>query len=322
VGAAAIVAAAASLWALGLEGCGATPAATPREALRHEPHWQDVFDTMPELLIALRPQGLRQDKVYGPLLNRAVEAAREQSRVVAAARTLDALVDADEVIAGVRPDSPDHAGDIVLVARGVRADLDPGKLVDADGRPLWEPGPGGRVRELVLGRDPHDPEPGASLFELPGRTWVVALGNARPRARDAFAHPLGRPEPDLDREALAIARLDGPALVRRWRLLQESGRLAAAGRRLQSVTLALPPGENRTVRATLSYADEDAAAFAGVAIPEAFRELARAKPDVYGWLGGATVERPDKRVIITAPVPLQLIGALPHPDAATPPPQP
>jgi hypothetical protein len=217
----------------------------------------------------------------------------------------------------VRPDSPDHAGDVVLVARGVRADLDPGKLVDADGRPLWDPGPGGRVRELVLRRGPNDTDPGASLFELPGRTWVVAQGDARAHARDAFAHPLNRPAIDLERDALAIARLDGPSLVQRWRLLQETGRLSAAGRHLTALTLVLLPGENRTVRATLSYADEDAAALAGVAIPEAFRDLARTKPDLFGWLGSATVERPDKRVIISAPLPLRLIDGLPAAGAAS-----
>ena len=34
----------------------------------------------------------------------------------------------------------------------------------------------------------------ASLFELPGRTWVIASGAARARARDTFLRPRARNE--------------------------------------------------------------------------------------------------------------------------------
>jgi hypothetical protein len=269
---------------------------------------------MPELFIAVRPRRLRQDKVYGPLLTRVVEAARQQSRVVAATRALDVAEEADEVLAGARPGEPDRPGELVVVARGVRADLDPGKLVDADGRALWTPGPSGRVRELV--RDSRSVEAAASLFELPGRTWVVASDEARARARAVFAHPLGRPVLDLDRDALAIVRIDGPSLVQRVRPLQMSGGLAAVGRRLQSVTFVLPPGGAGAVRATLSYADEDAAAFAEVAVREAIAAVRRTGREGVVWIGAATVERPDRRVVISAPLPSRLIEGLLHADTA------
>jgi hypothetical protein len=310
------IAAAACLGLLSLAGCAAKPAAAPRESTLVEPQWQDLFDTMPELFIAVRPRRLRQDKVYGPLLTRAIEAARRQSRVVAATRALEAAEDADEVIAGARPGAPERPGELVVVARGVRADLDPGKLVDADGRALWAPGPSGRVRELARERDARGVETAASLFELPGRTWVIASDEARARARAVFAHPLNRPVLDLDRDALAIVRIDGPSLVQRVRPLQTTGGLAAVGRRLQSVTFVLPPGGAGAVRATLTYADEDAAAFAEVAVREAIAAVGRTRREGVAWLGAATVERPDRRVVVTAPLPPRLIEGLLHADTA------
>jgi hypothetical protein len=311
-GAAVIFATAACLCFASLAACGARPTGAPGESVALEPRWQDVFDTMPELFIVVRPRSLRQDKVYGPLLTRAVEAARQQSRVAAATRALDAVEDADEVIAGARAGEPDRPGELVVVARGVRADLDPGKLVDADGRILWAPGPNGRVRELVCERDVRGGE-AASLFELPGRTWVIASDEARERARSVFAHPLSRPKFDLDGEALAIVRIDGPSLVKRVRPLQGTGGLAAVGRRLQSVTLVLPPGSDRAVRATLSYADEDAAAFAEVSVRAAIAAVARTNHEGVAWLGAlgaAVAQRADKRVVITAPLPPRLIDEL------------
>src|ERR1019366_6462314 len=107
---------------------------------------------------------------------------------------------AEEVIIGLRLGRFDTDTDVVVVVRGVRADVDPAALVDADGRPLWAPGPTGRVRELVRAgtgsgaessEAPRNEIP-ASLFELPGRTWVIASGEARARARSAFAHAPAR----------------------------------------------------------------------------------------------------------------------------------
>jgi hypothetical protein len=272
--------------------CGAKPPSGATEAVYAEPRWQDVFDAIPELYVVVRPRALAQDKVYGPLLRRAVDVARQQSRVVAATRALEAMEDADEVVAGVRADAPDRPGELVLVARGTRADLDPGKLVDEDGRALWATGPTGSVRELVRERDEHGAAIAASLFELPGRTWVIASGDARTRARDVFAHPVRRPQWEFDREALAIVRLDGPSLVARVRPLQPTGGLSAVGKRLQSVTLTLPPGGAKEVSATLSYGTEDAAALAEVAVREAMAAVSRSKRESLAWLASARVERP------------------------------
>ncbi len=295
---------------VGATACAGKPPPPPTQAAIAEPHWQDVFDTTPELLVVVRPKALTQDRVYGTLLRRAIATARERSSVVAATRFADAIEDADEVVAGLRPDTPDHAAEMVLVARGVRADVDPVKLVDSEGHGLWTPGPSGAARELVCEQDAHGHAVGASLFELPGRTWVIATGAARQRARDAFAHPFARPPMELDPSALAIVRIDGPSLVARVPFLQEYGGLAAAGRRLRSLTFTLAPGAEGTVKATLAYADEDAAAFAQVSIQEHVDAVARLhKPESLLWLSLAKVERPDTRVVMTAPLPPKLIDA-------------
>ena len=290
--------------------CGAGRAPRLSEVRPPEAHWQDIFDTMPELFVVVRPRALRRDEVYGALLTRAIELARQQSRVAAATRAFEAMEDADELVVGIWPGSPGRVEEQVLVARGVRADLDPGKLVDAHGQALWAPGRAGPVRELVRERDDDATPINASLFELPERTWIIASAGARTRIRELLAHPVNRPTIDLDRDALAIVRLDGPSLVARAHPLQGTGGLSAVGRRLQSVTVVLPPGKDVSIHATLAYADEDAAAFAEVAIRETVATFARSKPEGFAWLGAASVERPGAHVVVTAPLPRGLIDAL------------
>src|SRR6185437_9450908 len=218
---------------LALPACGSGGDSSAPKVVRagpREPHWEDVFDTTPELLAVLHPLALRADPVYGPLLRRAIELARQQSTVVAQSRALDSVEDAEEVILGVRTGgangepgraTADEASEVVVVLRGVRADIDPATLVDGDGKPLWQPGPQGAVRELVRGDESgHGAQP-VSLFELPGRTWVIASGEARLRARGVFARPLGRPAlhfeggggKDAPSGSLALLRMDGPSLV-------------------------------------------------------------------------------------------------------------
>ncbi len=300
--------------------CGGPPPRPPPDPYA-EAHWQDVFESTPELLVVVRAKAARDDRVYGPLLRTVLALARDESKAAGETRAIDAMADAEELVVGLRPDGPDGPGERVLVARGVRADLDPGKLVDTDGHPLWAPGPPGRVRELVLERE------GASLFELPGRTWVMAEGDARARAREAFAHPMNRPPPKLDPDALALVRIDGPSLVARVRVLQDLGALAAIGHHLRAVTFVLPPGAEHAVRATLAYAGDDDAALAEVAASELVRRSAHAgdRPRWLPLLGSATVTRAPRAVVLSAPLPAGLIeqllrGPSAPPEAALPPP--
>ncbi len=262
------------------------------------------------------PTALRSDKVYGPLLRRVIELVREQSSVVAQTRALDAMEDAEEIIVGMRPVTPDHPGEVVIVVRGVRANVDPIGLVDADGHALWGPGPPGAVRELVRTgastSTSSEPAIPASLFELAGRTWVIASGDARDRARAAFAHPLDRPPMRFEGGSLAVVRIDGPSVVGRVRALQPSGTFAAVGRRLDALTFELPPGTNKDVRVTLSYSVEDDAAFSEVTVREVLDAIARKKPERLAWLATAKLERPGKRIVITAPLPAGLVDGLLH----------
>jgi hypothetical protein len=311
---------------LGAAACGGAANAPARQARHLEPHWQDILDSVPELLVVVRPKALQGDRVYGPLFKRAIAAARERSRVVEAMHPLDTLLDAEQVVVGVHPEARDRPAELMLAALGVRADVDPEKLVDDDGHAIWTAGPSSAMRELVHESDSHGHSVDASLFELPGRTWVVASGPARARAREVFAHPMNRPAPELDPAALASVRLDGPALVEHVRGLQDLGTFAAIGRRLRSVMFVLPPGGEGAVKVTLTYADEDAAAFSEVTLRQTATAIARAKSERLAWLGAAKVERPDKRVVVTAPLPAALIegllGAGSAPldlDGATPP---
>ena len=306
----AILAAAAPL------GCGSEKPAPTQAPGPSEARWQDVLDTTPELLVVVRAKATREDRVYGPLLRRALDLVREQSRAVASTRAVDALSAAEELVAGVRPETQDHPAEMVLVARGVPASVDPAKLTDDDGRPMWSPGPPGAVRELVFETDPHGRPVGASLFELPGRTWVIATGPARRRAREAYAHPFGRPTLDLDPQALAIVRLDGPSLVQKVRALQDLGTLAALGRHLRAVTLTLAPGAERTLRAALAYDDDESAAAASVTGGSVISAMGRKESPLFKWLGTAEVEHTPRVVTVTAKLPGQLVEALLHAGSA------
>jgi len=330
--------------------CGGNQSPPSTKPQYVESQWQDVFDTTPELLVVVRPQALRRDKVYGPLLGRVIDLVRQQSRTVSATHALDALEDAEEVIVGVRMDARggDTPSEFVFVVRGVRADIDPARLVDADGRTLWSPGPSGAVRELERDGtsvpssqrgqrgDPSD----ASLFELAGRTWVIATGDARLRAREAFAHPVRRPAMRVDPDALAFARVDGPALVAHARALGSTGGLAVVGHKLLYVTFELPPGvetpdvapdvakdAQRDIRATLAYIDEDAAALAELKMRSAVEAIGRGKTQgkqgnigALAWLAAARVERREregKKVLVSAPLPPALVDGLLRAGSAT-----
>lgn len=279
-----------------------------------EPRWQDVFLDVTELFVVVRPKALREDRIYGPLLRRAIRLAREQSKVVAATRMAESVEDAEEVVLGLS-DAAGRAPEAVLVENGVRSDVDPAKLVDENGGLFWTPGPSGPIRELVhdAARKDASDDPDASLFELPGRTWVIASGPARDRARDVFAHPLNRPLPAYsaaDDRALAFLRIDGATLVSRVKPLRGSGALAAVGHKLVSAVLSLPPGAEHSLRVVLDYADEDAAFAAESVLRDTISALGRTASPTLAWLGNAKVERTQSSVLATAPLPPQLIDGL------------
>jgi hypothetical protein len=294
-------------------GCGGHTATTQVAAPEHEARWQDVIDITPELLVVVRPKALRKDKVYGPLLSRAIDALRQRSRVVAATRVLDAIDDADEVIGGVRPDPIVPGGEMVVVVRGVRADIDPAKVVDPSGHVIWAPGPHGAVPELTRDRDDLGQPLAVSLFELPGRTWVIAAGGAaRERAREAYAHPVGRAAFQLDPDALVVVRVDGQELVKNQPGLQRYGQLEAIGHKLRWVVFTLPPGGEGVVKAQLTYVDEDSASFAEARWHDVVDAIGRTKPPKLLWMTSLKIDRTGKYVLLSAPLPPQLLDGLLH----------
>ena len=307
---------------------GAPPARTDAVV---EARWEDVFDEIPEVLVVVRPQSLCQDRIYGPLFRQAVRLARERSKVVAATRMAEPLEDAEEIVLGIRAAGVDRPAELLLVESGVRADVDPARLVDDEGAPVWAPGPSGLagpVRELVHdGTSPARPERGpdqdlaASLFELPGRTWVIASGPARARAREVFAHPVSRAPFALDPRALALVRIDGASLVSHVEQLRGGGALSPVGHGLVSTLVSLPPGADHAVRVVLDYAEDDAALDAESTLRDAFAALGRSKLATLHWLGDAKVERTRRSVAATAPLPPNLIDALLSAGGAPVPPQ-
>ena len=156
------------------------------------PQWQDAFDGTPEIYAVVRPQAIKRDAIYGAFFKNVLRIAQAKTPM-RGVTTLEALEGCEEIIVGIRKDASGE--DSAMVFRGVPASLDPQRMTDASGHP---------VLRLVDARakvpeyewvDRQSTGPG-SLFVLPDRTWVGAIGEARARARQAFASPFGRPRPE------------------------------------------------------------------------------------------------------------------------------
>jgi hypothetical protein len=334
-----------ALWAVAATGCAGEVHAPAPSPAAVEPSWTDVFRPAPPVLLAFHPRSLEADPLFGPLLRKALALARLHSPVAAATHALDAVEDADEVVCGLRPLPGEAigAGDLLVAIVGVRADIDPAALVDAVGQPLWSPGPSGRVRELVRAPMAVNAEPegadaplasegergergalDASLFELPGRAWVIASGREAARARDVFARPRARSGVILDGEPLALLRIDGPSLVARVPFLHGASELAPVGRRLRELAVTLGGGSSRgegaapAIAATLTYADTRAADASEAVLRDAVAAIDHARPDGLAWLAGVTVARPTASsapsspaaVVLSLPLPAELLAAL------------
>lgn len=269
---------------------------------RGQPTWQDAFERIPTLLAVVHPQAIRRDKVYGPLLRRLSQLAATRSPAVAATRSLEAFESCEELIATM---DDDGAG--VIVLRGVRADLDPGKLVDDRGTVLWRTEVGAKIPEYVR----EEGGTTASLFVLPERTWFIATGDTRARAREAFVHPSGRPALRYDADALISVRIHGPTLLRHVRQLRQAGPLEALGFHLEWASIALAPGTDGALVVGLAYRDEESAARAEVTSKHVLQVLRDRDVQRFRWLFGAKVARDDaKNVTMRAPLPPALLDGL------------
>ncbi len=299
----------AALLSLMGPGCGVPPARSTVTRAQPQPHWEDVFDGVPEFLLTLRPKAIERDGVYGRLWGGLVRTTLARYHV-AGVSSLQAITGADEVAVAVHR-TPE--GDEVLVALvGVSADIDPAKVTDADGHLVFRwAAEGPRTVEYILADSQTE------MFALPGRTWVVVNRALRERARQAFARPIGRPLLRADTEALATLRLDPNVFVR-----PRVGQSAALGqllRELGGMTLRLDPGA-RGVLLRLTYEREDASARAESYARQLLAEFAHsdahpvhpAHPahSEWGWLAGARVSREGREVTATSALPASLLESL------------
>lgn len=290
----------AAMLALGTPACGdgGPPPAAPKK--EEAAQWQDVFDTMPDIYAVVRPQAIKRDTVYGAFWKTLVRVA-EARHMINGPSTLEAAEGSEEIILGV------NAGlDAAIVLRGVPASLDPNKVTDGQGQPLFRlVSEKTKVPEYQL-LDRRSSEPGA-VFILPDRTWVGAFGDARQRARTAFATPFGRPAPKIDNEALALVRF-GQSFVQQPRYVK-SPVWSVFTKHLASVTLTLKPNKGGAV-VSLQYDDQDSAAYAEMQAKQMVAELGKDEKR-FGWLKEAKVAYEGNTVHVRMPVPPRLLEELP-----------
>ena len=282
-------------------GCGPDkppPAAPKKEATAQ---WQDVFDTLPDIYAVVRPQAIKRDAVYGAFWKTIVRVA-EARHMINGPSTLEAVEGSEEIIVGV------NAGlDAAIVLRGVPASVDPQKVTDGQGHPLFRlVDDKAKVPEYQV-VDRRNAEPGA-MFILPDRTWVGAFGDARQRARTAFATPFGRPAPKIDNEALAVVRF-GQSFVQQPRYVK-SPVWSVFTKHLASVTLALKPNRGGAV-VSLQYDDQESAAYAEMQAKQMVSELAKDEKR-FGWLKDSKVAYEGNTVHVRLAIPARLLEELPN----------
>lgn len=311
-------------------GGGPPPAAAPREM---PAQWQDVFDGTPDIYVVVRPQAIKRDAVYGQLFKSLMRMAQARTEM-RGVTSLEAMEGCEEIIVGLRK-GDGELDDAAMIFRGVPASLDAAKMADASGRPMLRlvdaktKVPEYQWADRRARTDAGETQSG-SLFVLPDRTWVGAMGEARARARQAFASPFGRPTPKVDPQALASVRLDAAAFFATPRF-QKSSALGPLVKRLRSLTVALMPGKGGVV-ATMQYEDEDAAAWSELRVKQLVEELGKAAPPppeptrpgrlppprrfTFEWLKDAVVTHTASAVVVKLPIPPRLLEELPNATGA------
>lgn len=289
--------------------CGSSEPA-PRAARRElQPQWQDVFDGTPEIYAVVRPQAVKRDAIYGTFFKNVLRVAQARS-AMRGVTTLEALEGCDEIVIGIRKDA--QGEDAAMVFRGVPASLDPQKMTDTGGQPMLGL-VDARAKVPEYAWNDRQGAASGSVFVLPDRTWVGAIGEARTRARQAFASPFGRPAPKVDPEALASVRFDAAAFLQGPRFAK-SAVIGPLTKKLSSVTLALQPGKGGVI-AALQYADEDASAWAEMHVKRVLEEISHQEPRKGGpsleWLKTAQVGHEGNTVVVKVAVPARLLEDLP-----------
>ena len=293
---------------LAVAGCGEgrapRPAEAPSSAASRAPSWPDVFGRTPDLLLVIRPRAIKRDGVYGAFWRSALRAAHARG-FTRGETMVEAAEGAEEIVVGLDP------GDAAIVLAGVPAHLDPEKMNDAGGHPLFRPleERGAAAEYELVDRSAEK----GSLFVLPDRTWVGALGGAQERARRVFKSPLRRPRPRIEAEgegdALAIARVGGPLA----HVLDRHPTFGPVARGLVHATLALRPDRAGLV-ATLTYEDEASASAASPIAARVLEELAT--DEKLAWLKEARVAVQGVTVLGRVALPPRLLEALPKASGA------
>jgi hypothetical protein len=280
--------------------CGGAPPARPAPKAS-PPAWADVFEGTPDLYAVIRPRALKRDPFYGSFWKALVRAA--QARGIAQGDTMvEAVEGSDEIVLGLN-----RGLDAALVLRGVPANLDPQTITDADGRSLFRPmNDRSKVIEYEL-TDRRDVSGG--LFLLPDRTWVGALGDARVRARHAFAVPLNRPVPAVDADALISVRFGGLLA----HALDGHAVFGPLGKYLTSATFSLERGKSGLAIGLL-YEEATAAKAAAAAAKRIAADLA--KEDRLVWLQDTKVVCEGTTVSIRVGIPSRLLEELPNAKGA------
>jgi hypothetical protein len=210
----------------------------------------------------------------------------------------------EEIIVGLN-----KGADAALVFRSVPASLDPQKIADADGRPLFRP-VNDRAKVLEYELVDRRMADAGGLFILPDRTWVGALGEARARARQAFAAPVNRSAPKVDPDALAVVRFGGPIA----HLLDRHPTYGVLAKKLSSATFTLEPGKGGLV-IELVYEENSATAYAEMQGRRIVEELAKDEKR-FGWLKGSKVAYEGNSVFFRIAVPPRLLEELPNASGA------
>lgn len=280
----------------------------PKPAKVEGAQWQDAFDLVPEVYVVVRPQAIKRDPIYGPFWKTVLRVASARSSL-AGSYAVEVADGADEIIVGVGSSGAVGAAqDAMVVFRGVPASFDPRKMTDDRGQYVFDEGARGKVPEYVR----RDKDAKLSLFVLPDRTWVTALGAARDRARNAYAAPFGRPVPKVEERALAAVRLDAPALL--VPRLRRSPALGPLVKKLSSLTLALLPAKEG-LEASLGYEDDDAAAWGEAHAQRLAKELGSADGPRLGrleFVKTARISRVGNTVRLRFDVPARLLEELPN----------
>lgn len=293
-----------------LAACGSPPPKA-KGADRSTAWFGALVDPTSDWQIRIRPREAAEDPVFGPVLRRAErEAASEVGNLLVGQTALAAFEKTDAVVAVVRRS---HPLDTVIILAGVPGSTSPDSLVDEQGRPLWK-----KVDARVRGTEEYarftpdgastgETVPSMRLVVLPGRTWVIALGDAVERMYVALGMGTPgayRPDPGSLFEIDAEGELLGLLKQRKSRLLEPLlGSLTRA-------ELMLEGGKKPELRLVLTYPTPNDASHAADFVQTVITAFQEKAPKYKEILDSAKVTTAGEKVLVDAYVPDRIVRQL------------